>query len=145
MPRAGETRKAGGVPSSHAAIDHDDRAEMTGVSRGVLVHLASKWGALVLRQLSRGERRYSEIRWAVAGISEKMLAQTLRDLEGDGLVSRTSYPVVPPHVVYRLTPLGEECATHVATLISWIELHVGDLMNARAQRARQPNGIPAQL
>jgi DNA-binding HxlR family transcriptional regulator len=133
MPRSEEIRKTG------------DRAEMTGVSRGVLVHLASKWGALVLRQLTRGERRYSEIRWSIAGISEKMLAQTLRDLEGDGLVSRTSYPVVPPHVVYRLTPLGEECAMHVATLISWIELHVGDLMDARAGRDRQQRGIPAQL
>jgi DNA-binding HxlR family transcriptional regulator len=102
------------------------------VSRAVLTHLASKWGSLVLRALSRGERRYSEIRWAIEGISEKMLAQTLRDLEGDGLVLRTSYPVVPPHVVYRLTPLGEECAAHVASLLGWIETHVNDLKEARA-------------
>src|SRR5258708_31243214 len=74
-------------------------------SRAVLLHLASKWAALIMRTLSRGERRYSEIRWAIEGISEKMLAQTLRDLERDGLVSRTSYPFVPPHVVYSLTPL----------------------------------------
>ena len=103
----------------------------TCVSRAVLAHLASKWGSLVLRALTRGERRYSEIRWAIEGISEKMLAQTLRDLEGDGLVLRTSYPVVPPHVVYSLTPLGEECAAHVATLLGWIETHVSDLKNAR--------------
>jgi DNA-binding HxlR family transcriptional regulator len=102
------------------------------VSRAVLLHLASKWGALVLRTLTRGEQRYSEIRWAIEGISEKMLAQTLRDLEGDGLISRTSYPVVPPHVVYSLTPLGEECATHVATLLAWIETHVSELRKARA-------------
>jgi DNA-binding HxlR family transcriptional regulator len=102
------------------------------VSRAVLTHLASKWGSLVLRALSRGERRYSEVRLAIEGISEKMLAQTLRDLEGDGLVLRTSYPVVPPHVVYSLTPLGEECAAHVATLLRWIETHVSDLRNARA-------------
>lgn len=101
------------------------------VSRAVLAHLASKWGSLVLRTLSRGERRYSEIRWAIEGISEKMLAQTLRDLERDGLVLRTSYPVVPPHVVYSLTPLGEDCATHVAALLGWIETHVSDLRNAR--------------
>jgi len=101
------------------------------VSRAVLVHLAGKWAALILRTLSRGERRYSEIRWTIEGISEKMLAQTLRDLEGDGLVLRTSYPVVPPHVVYSLTPLGEECAAHVATLLGWIETHVDDLKNAR--------------
>jgi DNA-binding HxlR family transcriptional regulator len=101
------------------------------VSRAVLAHLASKWAALVLRALTRGERRYSELRWAIEGVSEKMLAQTLRDLERDGLVLRTSYPVVPPHVVYSLTPLGEECAAHVATLLHWIETHVSDLSNAR--------------
>jgi DNA-binding HxlR family transcriptional regulator len=100
-------------------------------SRAVLVHLASKWAALIMRTLSRGERRYSEIRWAIEGISEKMLAQTLRDLERDGLVLRTSYSVVPPHVVYSLTPLGEECAAHVATLLGWIEAHVVELRNAR--------------
>jgi DNA-binding HxlR family transcriptional regulator len=101
------------------------------VSRAVLAHLASKWGSLILRALSRGDRRYSEIRWAIEGISEKMLAQTLRDLERDGLVLRTSYPVVPPHVVYGLTPLGEDCAAHVAGLLRWIETHVDDLKNAR--------------
>ena len=103
------------------------------ISRAVLDHLASRWGSLVLRQLMRGERRYSELRGAIGGISEKMLAQTLRELERDGLISRTSYPVVPPHVVYALTPLGQECAAHVGTLIRWIETHVRDL--ARARRA----------
>lgn len=104
---------------------------VTCVGRAVLDHLASRWASLVLRQLTRGERRYSELRAAIGGISEKMLAQTLRDLERDGLISRTSYPVVPPHVVYALTPLGEECASHVGTLIRWIETHVRDLANAR--------------
>jgi DNA-binding HxlR family transcriptional regulator len=100
-------------------------------SRAVLVHLAGKWAALIMRTLSRGERRYSEIRAVIEGISEKMLAQTLRDLENDGLVLRTSFPVVPPHVVYNLTPLGEECARHVATLVGWIEDHVIDFQTAR--------------
>src|SRR6202166_4046795 len=117
------------APSATRVVGNCDVA--TCVSRAVLAHLASKWGSLVLRALSRGERRYSEIRWAIEGISEKMLAQTLRDLEGDGLVLRTSYPVVPPHVVYSLTTLGTECAAHVATLLGWIEAHVTDLRNAR--------------
>jgi DNA-binding HxlR family transcriptional regulator len=112
----------------------------TCVSRAVLAHLASKWGSLVLRALSHGERRYSEIRWAIEGISEKMLAQTLRDLERDGLISRTSYRVVPPHVVYSLTPLGEECADHVAALLRWIETHVTDLKNARSAYDGRPRG-----
>jgi DNA-binding HxlR family transcriptional regulator len=101
------------------------------IGRAVLDHLASRWGSLVLRQLMRGERRYSELRGAIGGISEKMLAQTLRELERDGLISRTSYPVVPPHVVYALTPLGQECAQHIGALVHWIEAHVNDLAGAR--------------
>src|ERR1700684_2849545 len=94
------------------------------VGRAVLAQLASRWASLVLRQLMRGERRYSELRSAIGGISEKMLAQTLRELERDGLISRTSYPVVPPHVVYALTPLGAACGAHVAALVGWIATHV---------------------
>lgn len=108
------------------------------VSRAVLDHLASRWGSLVLRQLGRGERRYSELRAAIGGISEKMLAQTLRELERDGLISRTSYPVVPPHVVYALTPLGRECAAHVGALLGWIETHVRDLRGAQLAYDARP-------
>jgi DNA-binding HxlR family transcriptional regulator len=104
---------------------------VTCISRAVLTHLASKWTPLVLRQLRPGNRRYSELRVAIGGISEKMLAQTLRELERDGLISRTSFPVVPPHVVYALTPLGRDCADHVAALLGWIETHVRDLRGAQ--------------
>jgi DNA-binding HxlR family transcriptional regulator len=104
----------------------------TCISRDVLANLATKWAPLILRQLAHGERRYSELRGAIDGISEKMLAQTLRDLERDGLLTRTSYPVVPPHVVYALTPIGTECAAHVGVLLGWIEHHVSDLRRARS-------------
>lgn len=104
---------------------------VTCISRAVLTHLASKWAPLVLRQLLPADRRYSELRAAIGGISEKMLAHTLRELERDGLISRTSFPVVPPHVVYALTPLGRECAEHVAVLLGWIETHVRDLRTAQ--------------
>jgi DNA-binding HxlR family transcriptional regulator len=127
--------KATPLNALRSANEEDASAPATCVSRAVLVHLAGKWGPLVLRQLTRGDQRYSQIRWAIEGISEKMLVQTLRDLEGDGLVSRTSLPVVPPHVVYRLTPLGEEFATHVTTLIRWIETHASELINARLRRS----------
>ena len=100
-------------------------------SRDVLANLATKWAPLILRQLARGEKRYSELRGAIEGVSEKMLAQTLRELERDGLINRTSYPVIPPHVVYSLTPLGTQCAAHVATLLGWIEHNVRDLRDAR--------------
>ena len=109
------------------------------MSREILGHLASRWGSLVLRRLLTGERRYSELRAAIGGISEKMLAQTLRELERDGLISRTSFPVVPPHVVYALTPLGRECAVHVGALLGWIETHVRDVRSAhRAYDERTP-------
>jgi DNA-binding HxlR family transcriptional regulator len=96
-----------------------------------LANLATKWAPLILRQLARSDKRYSELRDAIGGVSEKMLAQTLRELERDGLIKRTSYPVIPPHVVYALTPLGAECTAHVATLLGWIEHHVRDLRDAR--------------
>ncbi len=90
-------------------------------SRIVLDHLSSRWGTLVLRALIGGTRRFSELRRAIGGVSEKMLAQTLHALERDGLVERTAYPVVPPKVEYRLTDLGREAATHVDVLLTWIE------------------------
>ena len=90
-------------------------------SRIVLDHLSSRWGTLVLRALLGGTRRFSELRRAIGGVSEKMLAQTLHALERDGLVERTAYPVIPPKVEYRLTDLGREAATHVDVLLTWIE------------------------
>ncbi len=75
--------------------------------------------------------RFSELRVRIDGISEKMLAQTLRDLERDGLLLRTSRPVVPPYVDYRLTDLGLGVAEHVDGLVQWIETNVGGLVNAQ--------------
>lgn len=90
-------------------------------SRPVLQHLTSRWGALVMIALAIGPHRFSELRRRVGGISERMLAQTLQELEGDGFVLRTAHPVVPPHVDYELTPLGREAAEHVLGLTRWIE------------------------
>jgi len=90
-------------------------------SREVLKHVTSRWGVLVLLALEGGTHRFSELRRAIGGVSERMLAQTLQALEGDGLVSRVAYPVVPPHVEYSLTPLGSEAAEKVRALADWIE------------------------
>src|SRR5277367_3917396 len=86
-------------------------------AREVLGHVTGRWGGLVLGALTGGTRRYSELRDRVDGISEKMLAQTLRDLERDGLVRRRQYPEVPPRVDYTLTPAGTEVADRVHSLI----------------------------
>lgn len=100
-------------------------------SREVLKHVTSQWGVLVLVALLEGTHRFSDLRRKVAGVSEKMLAQTLQALEGDGFVLRQSYPVVPPHVEYSLTPLGVEVAKHVETLADWIEENLSVILAAR--------------
>jgi DNA-binding HxlR family transcriptional regulator len=90
-------------------------------SRTVLDHVTSKWGVLVLLALAEGTPlRWSELRRRVEGVSEKMLAQTLRTLEADGLVHRDARPVVPPHVEYSLTGLGRELAARLVPLMEWI-------------------------
>ena len=77
-------------------------------SREILKHVTSRWGVLVLVALMEGTHRFSDLRRKVGGVSEKMLAQTLQCLEKDGFIKRVSLPVVPPHVEYTLTPMGEE-------------------------------------
>ncbi len=90
-------------------------------SRPILQHLTSRWGALVMIALAIGPHRFAQLRRRVGGISERMLAQTLDELEADGFVLRTAHPVVPPHVDYELTVLGREAADHVLSLTRWIE------------------------
>ncbi|MGV8837049.1 winged helix-turn-helix transcriptional regulator, partial [Cellvibrio sp.] len=94
-------------------------------SRLILNHITSRWGVLVLVALLAGTHRFSELRRKINGVSERMLAQTLQTLEGDGFVARHSLPVVPPHVEYSLTPLGIEVAEQVRNLVDWIEQNVG--------------------
>ena len=90
-------------------------------SRTVLEHVTSKWGALVLLVLSEGQPvRWSELRRRAEGVSEKMLAQTLRTLTEDGLVHREARPVVPPYVEYSLTDRGRELADLFVPVMSWI-------------------------
>ena len=90
-------------------------------SRDILKHVTSTWGVLAIIALKSGTLRFSALRRKMGGVSERMLAQTLQQLEGDGLLIRRSYPVVPPHVEYSLTDLGQEAAAHVEALADWIE------------------------
>lgn len=100
-------------------------------SRDVLKHVTSRWGVLVLIALQDGTLRFSELRRRIGGVSEKMLAQTLQWLEGDGLVRREAHPVVPPHVDYQLTPLGREAAERVRELADWIEVSLPRILALR--------------
>jgi DNA-binding HxlR family transcriptional regulator len=93
-------------------------------SRAVLKHLTSRWAVLALIVLQDGTHRFSELRRKIGGVSERMLAETLQALEGDGFLIRTDHQVMPPHVDYTLTPLGEEAAEKVAGLADWIEVNL---------------------
>lgn len=97
-------------------------------SRVLLDHVMSKWGVLVLVSLTEGPQRWSELRRRAQGISEKMLAQTLKTLEADGLVHREQAPVMPPRVDYSLTPLGEELAEVMVPLLRWVGDHADEII-----------------
>jgi DNA-binding HxlR family transcriptional regulator len=104
-------------------------------SRRVLAVLAEKWTLLIVAQLAEGPMRTAEIRRRVDGISEKMLIQTLRKLESYALVSRRSYPEVPPRVEYRLTPLGRSLARLAGLFGRWVERNVRQLLRAEQEVA----------
>jgi DNA-binding HxlR family transcriptional regulator len=98
--------------------------------------LAEKWTLLIVAQLAQGPMRTSEIRRKVDGVSEKMLIQTLRKLESYALVSRKSYPEVPPRVEYRLTPLGRSLARLASLFGRWVERNVVNMIRAEGNGVR---------
>jgi DNA-binding HxlR family transcriptional regulator len=102
-------------------------------SRTVIEVLANKWALYVLAALRRYDRplRFSELRRVLDGITQKMLTQTLRALERDGLVSRTVYPSVPPSVEYGLTPLGVEVGQLTGAIADWSLAHAREILAAR--------------
>lgn len=119
-------RKAGPAatpPSLSEKLERGDLMAAACPSREVLKHVTSRWGVLVLIALLSGTQRFSVLRRKVSGVSERMLAQTLHWLEGDGLVERRALKIVPPHVEYTLTPLGQEAAEKVRELADWIEIN----------------------
>ena len=99
-------------------------------ARRVMAVLAEKWTLLVVAALADGPMRTAELRRCVDGVSEKMLIQTLRKLESYALVSRRSYPEVPPRVEYRLTPLGRSLARLASLFGRWVERNVVNLVRA---------------
>ena len=104
-------------------------------SREILSHLTSRWGVLVLIALLPGTLRFSQLRRKIGGVSERMLAQTLQLLEGDGMVERHAYDVVPPHVEYTLTPMGMEAAVRVRELADWVERHYATVLRQQEMAA----------
>jgi DNA-binding HxlR family transcriptional regulator len=101
-------------------------------ARKLLIRISDKWVSLVLAALADGPRRYNDLSRKIAGVSQKMLTQTLRSLERDGLVSRTVTPAVPVRVDYALTPLGETLQSVMREIKSWAETHIDEVESARA-------------
>lgn len=101
-------------------------------TREILHRIADKWTTLVIGLLAQSEtRRFNELRRAIGGISQKMLTQTLRDLERDGLVKRTTYAEVPPRVEYSLTRLGQTLCEPLDALRTWAQEHLDDVRAAQ--------------
>jgi DNA-binding HxlR family transcriptional regulator len=100
-------------------------------AREVLELIASKWTVLVVDALSDGAQRYSALRREITGVSQKMLTQTLRELERDGIVARTVYDTKPPSVEYRLSQLGQTLTEPIAAIRTWADTHFAQVAGAR--------------
>lgn len=109
-------------------------------SRTSLARIANKWTAMIVIALSRGELRFGQLKNEVGGISGKVLTETLRDLQRDGIVSRKSFDEVPPHVEYALTSLGRTLNEPLTALARWAEQHIEEVERARIEYDDAPHG-----
>src|SRR6201996_8338751 len=101
--------------------------------RDVLDRIGDKWSILMIMTLAARPQRFSELHRAIQDISKRMLTQTLRDLERDGLITRHVFATKPPSVEYRLSPLGQSLLEPMAGLIDWADTRYSDIHDARAR------------
>ncbi|MBL7494003.1 helix-turn-helix transcriptional regulator [Frankia sp. AgB1.9] len=127
-----------------AAASADGRYDVLAAAcptRQIVDRIGDRWSLLVLYALEGGTLRFQELRRTVDGISQKMLTQTVRGLERDGLVERTVHAVIPPRVDYCLTPLGRGLSSRIAELRIWAYTHIDEVNDARTafdERVGQP-------
>ena len=126
MPAAGISKRMKELRELNPELRLDDCPV-----RRVLDQISDKWSTLLILTLSESPHRFGALRRALPDISQRMLTQTLRDLQRDGMVSRHVHPTVPPSVEYRLTPLGQSFLTPLEGLIHWAEAHFGAIEKAR--------------
>jgi DNA-binding HxlR family transcriptional regulator len=124
------TSKSVGYPEGTECIEWDTRNDCE--VRQILDRVADKWSLLAISLLEERTLRFTELQRRIDGISQRMLTVTLRQLERDGLVRRTVYPVVPPRVEYSLTPLGATLHATIQSLVTWTEQHQSEIATARA-------------
>ena len=99
--------------------------------RDVLDRLGDKWSVLILSTLADRPYRFGELKRAIGDISQRMLTQTLRDLQADGMIERQVFPTTPPSVEYRLSPLGSSFLVPLASLVAWAETNHDAIRGAR--------------
>jgi len=116
-------------------VDKVDPCDANCPSREMLDLIGDRWSLLLMLVIAQGVHRNGELKRRVGGISQKMLTQTLRALEANGLVERRDFMTVPPHVEYHLTPLGASLGPALTPLFEWIEMRFGDVLAARADFA----------
>ncbi|MEV0081646.1 helix-turn-helix domain-containing protein [Saccharopolyspora sp. NPDC050642] len=119
------TEQAGRAPEDADAVRADSLA------REIFTGVASKWSLLIIEVLRDRTLRFTELRAEVEGISHKMLTQTLRRLERDGVVHRTVHPTVPPRVEYRLTDAGRSLRDTVNGMCAWSRTHLDEIEASR--------------
>jgi DNA-binding HxlR family transcriptional regulator len=125
------TRMRPGKLDVTAAAHHLPSGECPKISQ-VLARVGEKWSVLIIIMLADRPRRFSELKRAIGGISQRMLTLSLRGLERDGMVKRTVFPVVPPRVEYELTALGRSLHAPVSALGEWARAHLVEIDAARA-------------
>lgn len=100
-------------------------------SRAILNHLTSRWGVMVMIVLLDGTKRFGEIRREIEGVSERMLSETLKQLEADGMLIRKSYHSIPPHTDYTLTDYGYQAGERIYALVDWLEENLNGILAGR--------------
>jgi DNA-binding HxlR family transcriptional regulator len=118
-------------PIKHPSKKKGDISRTTCPSRGVLELIADKWTVLIIHTLDKKTMRHNELARALGDISQKVLTQGLRKLERSGIITRTVFPVVPPHVEYALSPLGRSLIGVLGTLSLWAENHFPEVVRSR--------------
>ncbi len=115
------------------ALGSPDKVETCNAMGDILNRIGDKWSVMIVGYLKRKTMRFNELRHAIGGISQRMLTLTLRNLERDGLVTRTVFPEIPPRVEYQLTELGRTLTEPLDALWNWAAEHQHDVSSARRE------------
>lgn len=124
------------VARSREPIPENVDPAIEALVQDIIAKVADKWTMMILEALNEhGTLRFTQLGRAVGHISQKMLTQTVRQMEQDGLVNRTVHPVIPPHVDYTLTPLGKSLGAAFCGVWIWAETHYAEIQAARKKFA----------